>query len=129
MTNKGTFVENAVWSDLDPLAAPNWTVTVEWSRDDHFMDTPLSNSIRRLLEASRDAQALVALNDVLGGAKESNSNANTGGGSDDSSDSKRGGSSSSGGGGAKSPTNEAGFVRSLRAHIETATLTATHGKA
>ncbi len=68
-------MDNAVYSDLDPTLAPNWylpstarsafcslqplslaralavgrIVSVEWTRDEHFLDTPLSNSIQTLI--------------------------------------------------------------------------------
>ena len=43
-----TFVENAVYSDLNPLQAPNWSISIYYTRNNHFNDTPLAEALYKL---------------------------------------------------------------------------------
>lgn len=72
---EGTFVDNAVYSDLDGLAAPNWRVDVAWRQDDalnplYSHQTPLATSLQTMIDVVQQGGKVSSLASVLGSVPE-----------------------------------------------------------
>lgn len=68
----GTFIDNAVYSDIDPAQAPHWHVSTKWppksdSDAEVQRNTPLSYSVRRFLQVAKDASGYRHWSDLATG--------------------------------------------------------------
>jgi hypothetical protein len=61
---EGDFVENAVYSDFDPHAAPIWMLKVHWKRDVHYLDAPMTNSVLKLAHLLEQAKPIQSFTEV-----------------------------------------------------------------
>jgi len=69
---EGTFVDNAVYSDLEPFKAPNWRVSIEWRRDSSSCNpsynsfTPLSNALHHFIAVGQAGSKVASIATILG---------------------------------------------------------------